>query len=66
MILVLIEVSTGTELDRVTLSRRQITYATEAARELVESKIERYGRDRAVGILKSWSNGYVSTSAILD
>lgn len=53
------------EVDRITVTRDTITYATEAARSTVEARIDLLGRRDALDQLRSWSNGYVTISEIV-
>lgn len=47
------------EIDRVTVVGDTISYETEQARSVVESKIDSLGKPKAMELLRDWSNGYV-------
>lgn len=64
--MILVVKSGKKEIDRVTVEGDTITYHTNAARSIVESKIDLMGKDRAMTRLRSWSNGYISISEAVD
>lgn len=63
--MILVVKSGKKEIDRVTVTRDTITYATQAARSTVESRIDMLGRRVALDELRSWSNGYITFSEIV-
>jgi hypothetical protein len=64
MIFKVIQTSTKKELDRVTLTETSVRYETGAAKDVVQGKIDMFGRRAAIDLLRSWSNGYISTAEI--
>jgi hypothetical protein len=64
MILDFVDETTGTVLDRVDITTDGLSYDTGAAESTVQGKIDTYGRATAMVVLRSWSNGYVSTREI--
>lgn len=64
--MILIVKSGNREIDRVTVDGESVTYATRAASSIVETKIDDLGMDRAMHELRSWSNGYITFSEIVD
>ena len=57
-----VEVSTGDVLDSITLDGDQLVYTTGAARQMFETRMDRFGwtARRTIGELSGWSNGYAA------